>query len=289
MPSKPKPLAFSAEELDKLTDQWSDLEIAFRFGLAYSAVRKARLTYGLKTFTQKTGLVKIGLTGELRPKGSVRGAVRSDSLQDDYFAVVDTHEKAYWLGLLMADGWACLRNGVPKEIGLACHPGDDELLFAFQKAIGHTGRITTKTNKRSFKQGGISEISTLRVTCQTFTKHAIEAGIALRKSGCLKLPVGAKLFPADFCRGFMDGDGSIGTINFTLICGSEGFQSELSQLIEQETGHRLHPATPISPTTGRGVPRLTGYRKDKAVLDWVYQRKSPCLSRKYAKYLKHWC
>lgn len=288
MPSPAKPLAFTAEEISALTDQWSDLEIATRHGLAYSAVRKARLTHGVKTFTQKTGLVRIAKTGELRRKGSVRGAVRTDALADDYFACIDNPEKAYWVGLLMADGWAVLRDGIPKEVGLACHPQDEELLYFFREAVGSSGRITTKTNNRSYASGGVSQISTIRITCQTFTKHAIAAGVEPRKSGRLVLPPAAHLYPSDFCRGFFDGDGSICDRNFTFICGSADFQKELMQLIHYETGHALFPATPISPKTGKSVERLTGYRKNKEVLDWLYQRNTPCLSRKYLKYKAHW-
>lgn len=117
MPQKIKPLAFTAQEIDDLTDQWSDLEIAFRYQLAYSAVRKARITHGVKTFTQKTGLVKIGLTGELRKKGSVRGAVRDDGLVEDYFARIDSPEKAYWLGLLMAMVGSRSEEAYPRKLG----------------------------------------------------------------------------------------------------------------------------------------------------------------------------
>jgi len=288
MPVPIKPLAFTAEEINALTDQWSDLEIAAQHRLAYSAVRKARLAHGVKTFTQKTGLVRIAETGELRRKGSVRGAVRTDGLQDDYFACIDNPEKAYWIGLLMADGWVTLREGVPKEVGLACHPQDDELLTFFGKAIGSSGRIVTKTNNRSYSSSGKSQISTIRITCQAFTRHAIAAGVKTRKSGCLVLPPAAHLFPSDFCRGFFDGDGSICHRSFTFICGSADFQQELMALIRYETGHALHPAIVISPNNGKGVERLSGYRKDKSVLDWMYQRNSPALSRKYLKYITHW-
>lgn len=287
-PAPEKPLAFTKAEIDLLTNKWSDAEIGVRLGLAYSAVRKARLFHGVQTFTQKTGLVKIGETGELRPKGSVRGAVRQDELDDRYFAEIDAPEKAYWIGLLLADGWVCCRNEVPKEVGLACQLQDEEILDAFKVATGYSGRIVRKTNNRSLSFSGQSTIATLRITCQTFTRHAMEAGIQQRKSGQLSLPLAAHLFPAEFCRGFFDGDGSICDRNFTFICGSESFQRELSTLIAVETGCCLFPAAPLSPVTGKAVERLTGYRKDKPVLDWMYQSTSPALSRKLAKYRKYW-
>lgn len=279
---------FSYEELDSLTSCMSDTEIASSLGISYAVVRDARIHFGLKTFTQKTGLVRIKATGELRPKGSVRGVVRRDGLKVDYFRSIDEPEKAYWLGALLADGWVCTRGGRPKEVGLAVKESDKEWLKSFQAAIGHVGRVTTKENKNSLAKSSSSHMSTVRVTCQAFTKWAIEAGITERKSGNLVLPAAANAFPADFCRGFCDGDGSIGKVNFTLICNSEDFAHQVSQLIKRETGQTLHYSECASPQTGKYVSRLCGYRKNRDVLAWMYQDRTPSLARKYDRFSRFW-
>lgn len=281
-------LFFSKEEIDNLTDNWSDLEIAKKFGISYATVRKARIAHNVKTFTQKTGLVRIAETGELRKKGSVRGVIRQDNLDVTYFSAIDTPKKAYWLGMLLADGWSTLRNGVPKEVGLACSPKDIHILQEFQKEINHEGRIIIKTNKNSLKKGKISQIATIRITCQEFTRLAIEAGVTPRKSGKLCIPLSVHDFPAEFCRGFFDGDGSISEKNFTFICGSAGFQKELQAFIQTYTGVRLYPAALLSPTTGKPVERLSGYKKDRGVLEWMYVDPDPCLERKYKKFVGSW-
>ena len=108
---------------------------------------------------------------------------------------------------------------------------DLHILEDFKKATGYSGRITQKTNKRSLAKSGESTISTLRITSQRFTKHAIEAGIKPRKSGNTTLPASALIYPGSFCRGFFDGDGSISYRNFTFICNSESFTNELKDLI----------------------------------------------------------
>lgn len=288
MPQACKPLNFSYDELNALTDQWSDLEIAFRHGLAYSAVRKARIHYGIKTFTQKTGLVRIGETGELRPKGSVRGAIRSDGLRDDYFQFIDEPEKAYWLGALLADGWVTLRNGRPKEVGLAVSPDDIEWLTAFQGAIGHSGRIVIKENKNSLAASGVSAIATVRITCQRFTQYAIEAGIIPRKSGITRVPAIPDMLANHFARGLFDGDGGIGEKNFALICNGLAFCEEMQALIARHTRSTLRVSAPLSPVTGKPVCRLTGYRKDACVLKWMYQDQRPVLARKYEKFSRFW-
>lgn len=286
MPSKP--LAFTREEIDALTDTMSDMEISFKTGHAYSAVRKARLHFGVKTFTQKTGLVRIGETGELRPKGSVRGAVRSDGLIDDFFRCIDEPVKAYWLGALLADGWVSHRGGRPKEVGLAVRPDDVEWLQDFQEAIGHTGRISIKENRNSLAVCGVSAVATVRVTCQRFTAYAVQAGVLPRKSGANRLPAVPPDHARHFCRGLFDGDGSIGRVNFALICNNKTFAVEMQDLIAGHTGVSLKISSPCSSVTGKPVARLTGYRKDQSVLSWMYQDASPVLRRKYERFVEHW-
>ena len=284
----PNQLFFTKEQINCLTDNWSDLEIAKKLNISYATVRSARIAHDVKTFTQKTGLVRIAKTGELRKKGSVRGVVRSDNLDVTYFSSIDTPKKSYWLGMLLADGWSTLRNGVPKEVGLACSPKDIDILQEFQKEIKHEGKIVIKTNKNSLKKGKISHIATIRVTCQKFTQLAIEAGVKPRKSGKLYIPNSAYNFPAAFCRGFFDGDGSISEKNFTFICGSSKFQKDLQTFIQVHTGATLYPAALISPITGKLVERLSGYKKDRTVLEWMYEDSTPCLERKYKKFVGSW-
>ncbi|KZR64315.1 hypothetical protein [Prochlorococcus sp. MIT 1306] len=288
MPQLPLSIAFTKEEIDLLTDKWSDSEISSHTGYAYSRVWKARRHHGVKTFTQKTGNIKIGKTGEIRKKGSVRGAIREDNLDDHYFENIDSPVKAYWLGVLLADGWSSLRGGVPKEVGLALKVKDEGHLETFKLDTGYSGRITRKLNENSLSKDGKSIMSSIRITCQRFTKYAIKAGIKLKKSGQLEIPIGAYNFPSDFLRGFADGDGSIGTKNFTIICGSPDFQTQLMLFISDHTGHDLYPEAPLSPTTGKPCERLTGYRKDKPVLDWMYKNAERYLPRKLDKYYKYW-
>jgi hypothetical protein len=279
---------FSFQELDLLTNSFSDLEIAEKLKISYATVYKERKFYGIKTFTQKTGLIKIQGTGELRPLGSVRGAIRKDGLNDCYFETVNSEEKAYWIGLLLADGWTTLRDGKPKEVGLACSSKDIHILEDFKKATGYSGRITEKINKRSLSKSGKSTLSTLRITSQRFTKHTIEAGVKPRKSGNISLPESSFLYPASFCRGFFDGDGSISYKNFTFICNSEVFAIELKELIAKETSHVLKIACLISPLTKKDVYRLNGYIKNRDVLEWMYYSPGPKLDRKYQKFVEFW-
>jgi hypothetical protein len=288
MQSASQQSVFLYNELDYLTDHWSDSEIAKRLGLSYALVRKERIQYGIQTFTQKTGMVRMKETGELRPRGSVRGVIRKDGLIEDYFKEIDSNEKAYWLGALMADGWSTLRNGKPKEIGLAVNPKDVDWIQSFQNSIKHSGAIETKTNKKSLSNCGFNTVATIRVTCQRFTHFAIQAGVVPNKSGKLKFPDIDDAYNSHFVRGLFDGDGWIGPKAFALICVSELFCNEVQNVIYRHTGRRLKATCPVSRLTGKPIYRLTGYRKDYQAIAWIYSDECLSMKRKYKKYLMFW-
>lgn len=281
-------LNISFEDLDELTNTYNDHEIAKLLGSNYCSVATLRASYGVKTFTQKTGLIKIAATGEVRKKGSVRGAVRTDGLKEDYFCLIDTPEKAYWLGLLFADGWVSFRKGQPKELGLALKVADKNHVVTFKNAVGYSGKIVEHINRNTLKAGGVSVLATVRITAQRFTANAIQAGITPNKSGNLKLTDSTKVYPSSFVRGYFDGDGSLCDRNFTFICNSVEYAEELQTLIKDATGHTLYLAYAESPTSKKQVARLSGYRKNKDVLHWMYSDPNPYLQRKYETFLTYW-
>lgn len=282
------PLKISFEELDKLTDSYNDREIARLLNSNYATVNAIRNQYGIKTFTQKTGLVKIGLTGELRKKGSVRGAVRTDGLKENYFLTIDEPNKAYWLGMLFADGWVSYRNGVPKETGLAFKSTDIDHVYAFKNAVAYPGRVIVKENKQSLTKNKISELATVRITSQRFTLNAVNAGVIPRKSGQIVLTPSCKVYPASFLRGYFDGDGSLCKNLFTFICNSLEYANQINELIREHTGKTLKLTQVYSQLTNKQVARLTGVRKDKEILQWMYSEKGDRLPRKHQRFLDYW-
>lgn len=130
------------------------------------------------------------------------------SLDEDFFSVIDTEEKAYWLGFLYADGCICERRRGDKiksmflEIGLK--RSDEEHLLKFAKSIRY------ENVKLTYRTINGSETVRIQIFCTKMCRDLIKHGCTPRKSLILKPPILDDNLITHFIRGYVDGDGYIG-------------------------------------------------------------------------------
>ena len=153
-------------------------------------------TCGAGFFRYKSQIQAAIPTCSRRCNGIARTGMRSAHLNHEFFDVIDTHDKAYILGLAFADG------NVSKSLKRWCidlHERDESLLQETAKTIG----IKTK----SFPGG----------RCKRLEVRSDKQARRLSELGCLPNKTyvhGPVIFPKgelerSFWRGFFDGDGSI--------------------------------------------------------------------------------
>lgn len=120
-------------------------------------------------------------------------------INENIFEIIDTEEKAYWLGFLYADG--CVASGRRSDIELSLQLSDKEHLQKFKDFIGFEGKLITDSYRCrvTFKNNKIKS-------------DLIKLGCTPRKSLTLTFPtedqVPKELIP-HFIRGYLDGDGCI--------------------------------------------------------------------------------
>lgn len=135
--------------------------------------------------------------------------MRKIFFNQDYFEVIDTEEKAYWLGLIFADG--NVNKTTPdasraNRLTLNASGDDISQLEKFAKAIGYTGQIRSQIQPESY-----SETPSYRIQCNSIKMCDDLARLRCtpRKTGKSSLPkLSPELIP-HFIRGYFDGDGSI--------------------------------------------------------------------------------
>ena len=127
---------------------------------------------------------------------------------EDFFEVINSEKKAYWLGFMFADGHITnqeKRYG-QDQFGLSCGKKDKEILYKFKEDIEATNPILEYERK----DGIGSPLCRIQMTSQKTVDDLINKGCYKQKSLILKPPVGV---PDEllhhFIRGFFDGDGSI--------------------------------------------------------------------------------
>lgn len=115
------------------------------------------------------------------------------------FDIIDTEEKAYWLGFLYADG-CCTKN---YSVELGVHKNDIDILKSYCKFL-NLDETSIKSNHNVVR---------VRVCHKHFWENLVRIGCVPRKSLVLKFPK-KEVFKTSklirhFMRGYCDGDGCL--------------------------------------------------------------------------------
>ena len=275
------------EELANLALSKSDHEISELIGVKPGTVRYHRLKNGILSFTEQTGNMKMRSDGSTRRRGT-HSRESSDSLIVNYFDTIDTPEKAYWIGVLATDG--CVSEN--SRISLSQTIKDSLLVERFSSAVGADMFLKTKVteNTRLLGKTKRSVMRICRFTSKQMANSLKNEKITKRKTHKLEISPCAFVFPEAYLLGCLDGDGSVGKINFHFSSASESWIDSAKALIQDLTGEELTKYYRVSNDTQKGVFVLQGLRKNTDVLKRVYSVASecPCLERKLLRFETYW-
>ena len=168
--------------------------------------------YGVKNQSLTKYLKDLNLYDESR-KG-----VNKKAYNEHFFDVIDTEEKAYWLGFIFADGYiySSPLDTSKKRIDWnfeLCTKGDDkEHMEKFAKAIGYNKELhVTKADKYGHTRCRVC------LSSEILWRQLNSLGCTPRKSLTLKFPdediFKSKDLIRHFIRGYFDGDGCISYAN----------------------------------------------------------------------------
>lgn len=194
--------------------------------------------HGTSTIATKCGINDATVGYWLR-KFSIPLRTRSESLKitdnrkyhvgyPNYFKNIDSHEKAYWLGFLMADG-------TMREYRPGCYMicfelaiKDADSVHRFCKAIKYDGKIYTNKEK-----------CRAMIPCAELTQDLLRHGVIPNKTGHEIVPNIDSRFYSSFIRGFFDGDGSITfrklatriRVKFHLVCANYSMLDSIKNIL----------------------------------------------------------
>ena len=205
---------------------------------------------------------------------------RQYSFNEHYFDKIDSEDKAYFLGLLFADGCNL------KERNIVCIElikTDSAILEKFAEVTGNNRPLYDYNHKNGQTSTKLSFNS--KYFCEVLDK----LGCVPRKSLVLQFPnyLDESLL-RHFLRGYFDGDGSItlyrgkNTINRQAsVVSSKYFIDSLKEKISQINSNIHYITRP----TGNGSS-LVLCRKDsvKEFLSYIYEDCSIYLERKFLRY-----
>ena len=172
--------------------------------------------YLSKEFGVSHGTISNIIKRNLRPREKGN---RKYFVDEEYFSIIDTEDKAYWLGFLYADGYVLEKNNT-LIAGLTLK--DLDHIEKFKYDIKSTHLIKNATTKNNYQ---------FNIYNNNFTKHLVNQGCIPRKSFKIEFPKLKDTLENHFIRGYFDGDGSVSatdkTLQLTICCASEKFLFDL--------------------------------------------------------------
>lgn len=211
-----------------------------------------------------------------------------------YFDVIDTEEKAYWLGFLTADGWINKSEKTNAGVtGIELQYGDIGHLKKFNKSISGNYQITDRWRTCSISTKNpdkLNHMCVIRVFSLVMYESLYNLGFSNNKSYDFSIPKMQSDLIRHYIRGYFDGDGCLCYTNksfsISFITASKSLYEDLLEILEN---------IPVRVSSnifvnefGTTIYRPEIYRLDDKInfLDWIYQDCSIYLDRKYKKYLK---
>lgn len=234
--------------------------------------------FKINYLTVKSYLKKLGI--RLRVSSEIH---RHYKLNENFFDEIDTEEKAYFLGLLYADGCNIAHANVIK---IALQVDDKYIVEKLRDLIFLEYRplhcIREKIRKNGIHQ---KEMWELTITNKHMSNVLNNHGMMERKTFTVTFPkwLSKNLIP-HFIRGYNDGDGCIENRNGNCRVETLGTQ-EFCESIKNIIHNKLEVKSSV--TKRRSIYRFSicGINALK-FLDWTYDNSTIYFKRKYIKYIE---
>jgi hypothetical protein len=189
---------------------------------------------------------------------------------EDFFSVIDSEEKAYWLGVMATDG--SLSSHEQKWVAFGVKGGDMEWVAQFRNAVGSDCNLSFTHNQWD----GLVEV---KVTSERMWGDLVALGIMPNKSLIIRKQIVASHLERHYWRGVFDGDGShpdSAQVQALAMCtGSKGFAEDAKAWLDAQ-------GIVCRITLDGSVFKvmLTGKENVRRYFSLVYGGRTVCLRRK---------
>lgn len=292
-PTSKAKIVFTKDELNKLTDSYSDQEIADLNNIWLSQVRRSRLKLEVKSFYEKTGKIKskglvttksddarsridkLHLASWEAMRGRPQPKSRTNFYNEVFFENIDSESKAYALGLILADGSISKCLGV---VAIALKQTDRQILEDLAAAIEYKAELKLLPRKGSGFGNGDDRVR-LRLNSVKMVRDSMNLGVMPAKTFTARLPIISPDLECHLIRGLWDGDGHIGR-SMSCLVGNLDLMTDVIKCLER---HNL-PIPILEPFSK--IYRLRLRKAHKPILNWCYGcNPTIVLKRKYTNYL----
>jgi len=206
--------------------------------------------------------------------------VKKLSIDEFYFEEINTEDKAYFLGLLFADG--C---NTGKGFYITLQERDGDIIQLLKEKLKFSGELRKIEKKKSHYQNYIS----LCLHSPNISKCLTNLGCVKNKTVYGKFPSIPKHLMHHFIRGYFDGDGSISIdkrnqLSFSIV-GHTDIILKIKTIIEEECNINLHFKSPERYKCDISIIASGGNKKIKEIFYFLYKDANIFIKRKHNKFL----
>lgn len=258
--------------MSKITeDKYNDIKELYNNGMNAKDIGKI---YGVSNTTILVHLRKMGV--DIR---SISATTQKYSLNESYFDLIDTGNKAYILGLMYSDGCVYVnKNKYSYKMSISLQEDDVDVLQKIKNEMNYSGKLQYHVTDESRKN-----VYSLVINNKHIVESLIKHGVVPRKTFEIDFPNWLDdSLVHHFIRGIIDGDGHIDKtqINFTgtkMLCDS--FRNYMLEHYNMTSNIRKR-------TTKNTVDLLETwgvYKYDKKCwfANWLYNDSDIYMDRKY--------
>lgn len=197
------------------------------------------------------------------------------NLLEDYWETINSYDKAYFLGLLLADG-----NVYGNQVKIELSSKDKHILEIFSIYTKNTNKLIKidRQNKGKFVAFSVKR--------EKWVNDLNKFGVIPNKTFNLTLPILSEEMMSHLIRGLIDGDGWISEKGKQVgFCGTEKCVTQLRDYLCS----KLNISTPKVVHPDTNLWQITWHKKKdiKTICEFIYKDKNDCfLKRKYDNYLK---
>lgn len=229
---------------------------------------------------EKYGIQRQTISRHLKSRGiEVVNQQNRCRINENVFDVIDTEEKAYWLGFIFADG-NISSTGNKLEMNLSIK--DLDHMTKLKNFLSYEEDIRISTSHEKF------QICRMSVRNKHLWNTLNTYGCVPNKSLILKFPnldiFQEKSLVYDFIRGYVDGDGSLGVYNnkeSLSILGTKEFLTSLRLILKIE-GYLRNKSTVNH--ENKAFELKYSSSQARLIARKLYENKSVYLERKYNIY-----
>lgn len=209
---------------------------------------------------------------------------RKYTINENYFDIIDSTNKAYILGLLYSDG--C--NYPPQHrVKLELQERDKDILDKINIEIQSDKPLSF--NNLNSKNPNWQNTYRLDITNKHISDKLVDLGLVQNKSLILEFPRFLdKSMYGPFLRGYLDGDGHIewGNTRFVTIVSTQQFCEHVKSFCENDLNIKCSICNTANKDSNTKLLYIHGKQRIKQFLDFIYKDAALYLERKYNIYQK---